>query len=156
MKYSRFQISLTCHGFFPGKTEDTTSSSTISFGLIVAINVGIVILIVCIVIICIKFIILPRRKKRQRAAHHAHNGAIAMTNVTDSSNQRQSQLVGEPIKPPSYEKTIQEISSGPEIPSVTRVVPSAPPPTYTFALRDPPNRTSAIGLYPELPVDNTS
>ena len=152
MKYSRFQISLTCHGFFPGKTEDTTSSSTISFGLIVAINVGIVILIVCIVIICIKFIILPRRKKRQRAAHHAHNGAIAMTNVTDSSNQRQSQLVGEPIKPPSYEKTIQEISSGPEIPSVTRVrcgsrggAPGARAPPLTLGFEAP--KLSMFGPY---------
>ena len=140
---------------FSGKTEDTSSSSTISFGLIVAINVGIVILITCIVIICIKFIILPRRKKRQRTAHHGHNGTIPMANVRESSNQRQSQPIGEPLKPPSYEKTILENSSGPELPSVSRVVPSAPPPTYTFALRDQPNRASTIGLYPELPADNT-
>ena len=140
---------------FSGKTEDTSSSSTISFGLIVAINVGIVILITCIVIICIKFIILPRRKKRQRTAHHGHNGTIPMANIKESSNQRQSQPIGEPLKPPSYEKTILENSSRPELPSVSRVVPSAPPLTYTFALRDQPNRASAIGLYPELPVDNT-
>ena len=127
-----------------------------NFGVLVlvAIFVGAFIVIVTVAVICL-VCILPRRRKRQRASGRQTglNETVEMVHVGNDIT-RQSQVVGEPIKPPSYTCALREKTTKPEIPNISRLVPTAPPPTYTCAIRDPPNRPSSVGLYP--PLENVT
>ena len=128
-----------------------------NFGVLVLVPifVGAFIVIVTVAVICL-VCILPRRRKRQRASERqtSRNETVEMVHAGNDTTRQGSQVVGEPNKPPSYTCALRGKTTKPEIPNVSRLVPTAPPPTFTCAIRDPPNRPSSVGLYP--PLENVS